>query len=75
MLDVSTFSRMGNPSLNSIARIGVVADGPILFDTDYLLHQYHRGQLAVRFELSRNSPADTSPKISSVSITYEEVAR
>jgi hypothetical protein len=56
-----------------VTQIGIVSDGPILFDADYLLHQYHRGQLVVRFELSRNSPTNASPKISSVSITYEEV--
>jgi hypothetical protein len=74
VLDVSTLSRTGNPSLNNITRIGVASDGPILFDADYLLHQYLRGQLVVRFELSRPSPTAESPKISSVSITYEEVA-
>jgi hypothetical protein len=71
VLDVSTFSRIGNPG--NITQIGIVSDGPILFDVDYLLHQYHRGQLVVRFELSRPSPTAESPKISSVSITYEEV--
>jgi hypothetical protein len=73
VLDASTFSRIGNPSLGNITQIGIVSDGPILFDVDYLLHQYHRGQLVVRFELSRPSPTAESPKISSVSITYEEV--
>jgi len=73
LLDVSTLSRIGNPSLGNITRIGVASDGPILFDADYLLHQYLRGQLVVRFELSRASPIAESPKISSVSITYEEV--
>jgi hypothetical protein len=73
MLDVSTFSRTGNPSLSNITQIGVASDGPILFDVDYLLHQYHRSQLVVRFELSRPSPTAESPKISSISITYEEV--
>jgi hypothetical protein len=73
MLDVSTLSRIGNPSLGNVTRIGVASNGPILFDADYLLHQYLRGQLVVRFELSRASPTAESPKISSVSITYEEV--
>jgi hypothetical protein len=73
LLDVSTLSRIGSPGLSNVTQIGIVSDGPILFDADYLLHQYHRGQLVVRFELSRNSPTDASPKISSVSITYEEV--
>ena len=73
VLDVSTLSRIGNPNLNSIRRIGIVFDGPILFDVDYLFHQYLRGQLVVRFELSRPSPTAESPKISSISITYEEV--
>jgi hypothetical protein len=73
VLDASTFSRIGNPDLTNVTQIGIVSDGPILFDVDYLLHQYHRGQLVVRFELSRPSPTAESPKISSVSITYEEV--
>jgi hypothetical protein len=73
VLDVSTLSRIGNPSLGNVTRIGVASDGPILFDADYLLHQYLRGQLVVRFELSRPSPTAQSPKISSISITYEEV--
>ena len=74
MLDISTLSRTGSPSLGNVARIGVASDGPILFDADYLLHQYLRGQLVVRFELSRASPTAESAKISSVSITYEEVS-
>jgi hypothetical protein len=74
MLDVSSLSRIGNPSLSNVTRVGIVSDGPILFDADYLLHQYLRGQLVVRFELSRPSPTAESPKISSISITYEEVA-
>jgi hypothetical protein len=73
VLDVSTLSRIGDPSLGNITRIGIASNGPILFDVDYLLHQYLRGQLVVRFELSRPSPTAESPKISSVSITYEEV--
>jgi hypothetical protein len=73
VLDVSTLSRIGNPSLGNVTRIGVASNGPILFDVDYLFHQYLRGQLVVRFELSRASPTAESPKISSVSITYEEV--
>jgi hypothetical protein len=73
LLDVSTFSKIGNPSLSNVTRLGVTSNGPTLFDADYLLHQYHRGQLVVRFELSRTSPAVASPKISSISITYEEV--
>jgi len=73
LLDVSTFSKIGNPSLSNVTRLGVTSNGPVLFDADYLLHQYHRGQLVVRFELSRTSPAVASPKISSISITYEEV--
>ncbi len=75
VLDVSTFSRIGDPSLGNVTRIGVVSNGPILFDVDYLLHQYHHGKLVVRFELTRASATSPSPKISSVSITYEEVAR
>jgi len=74
VLDISTLSRIGSPSLGNVARIGVASDGPILFDADYLLHQYLRGQLVVRFELSRASPTAESAKISSVSITYEEVS-
>jgi hypothetical protein len=73
VLDVSTLGRTGDPSLSNITRIGAASDGPILFDADYLLHQYLRGQLVVRFELTRPSPTAESPKISSVSITYEEV--
>jgi len=73
MLDVSTLSRISNPSLGNITQIGVASNGPILFDADYLFHQYLRGQLVVRFELSRPSPTAESPKISSISITYEEV--
>ena len=73
VLDVPTLSRTGNPSLGNITRIGVASNGPILLDVDYLLHQYLRGQLVVRFELSRASPTAESPKISSISITYEEV--
>jgi hypothetical protein len=74
LLDVPTFSRIGSPSLSNITRIGVASNTSILFDVDYLFHQYLRGQLVVRFELSRPSPTAESPKISSVSITYEEVA-
>jgi hypothetical protein len=73
VLDVSTLSKTGDPSLGNITRVGVASNGPILFDVDYLLQQYLRGQLVVRFELSRTSPTAESPKISSVSITYEEV--
>jgi hypothetical protein len=73
VLDVSTFSRIGSPGLSNVTQIGIVSDGPILFDVDYLLHQYVRGQLVMRFELSRTSPTAESPKISSVSIVYEEV--
>jgi hypothetical protein len=73
LLDISTFSRIGNPSLGNITQIGVAINGPILFDADYLMHQYLRGQLVVRFELSRPLPTAESPKISSISITYEEV--
>ena len=36
VLDVSTFSRIGNPSLGNITRIGVASNAPILFDVDYL---------------------------------------
>ena len=68
VLAVSSFSRIGNPNLNNVTRIGVVSDGPILFDVDYLLHQYTHGMIAVRFELSRPSATSSSPKISSVSI-------
>ncbi|MFZ8857428.1 MAG: hypothetical protein ACO2O1_04205, partial [Candidatus Caldarchaeales archaeon] len=74
VLDVSTLSKTGDPSLGNVTRIGIASNGSILFDVDYLLHQYLRGQLVVRFELSRPSPTTESPKISSVSITYEEVA-
>jgi hypothetical protein len=73
VLDVSTLGRTGDPSLGNITRIGVASNAPILFDVDYLFHQYLRGQLVVRFELTRPSPTAESPKISSVSITYEEV--
>ena len=73
VLAITSFSTIGNPSLSNVTRIGVVSDGPILFDVDYLLHQYTHGMIVVRFELSRPSVASPSPKISSVSITYEEV--
>jgi len=73
LLDVSTFSRSGNPNLGSVTRIGIVTNGPILVDSDYLFHQYHRGELVVRFTLSRPSASSQSPKISDLRITYEEV--
>jgi hypothetical protein len=75
VLSIPSFSRIGSPSLSNITRIGIVSDGPILFDVDYLLHQYTHGMIVVRFELSRASRTSPSPKISSVSITYEEVTR
>jgi len=75
VLSVPTFSTVGNPSLSNVARLGIASDGPLLFDVDYLLHQYHHGALIVRFEMSRASASNPSPKISSVIITYEEVTR
>jgi len=75
VLAITSFSRIGNPSLSNTTQIGIVSDGPILFDIDYLLHQYIHGTIIVRFELSRPSATSSSPKISSISITYEEVAR
>ena len=73
VLSIPSFSSIGSPSLNNITQIGIVSDGPILFDIDYLLHQYIHGTIIVRFEISRPSISAQSPKISSVSITYEEV--
>ncbi len=75
VLDVASMNRIGNPSLNNVTRLGVASNEPILFDVDYLLHQYHYGELRVKFEMTRASASNPSPKISSISITYEEVAR
>jgi len=75
VLAITSFSRIGNPSLSNVTQIGVVSDGPILFDVDYLLHQYTHGMIVVRLELSKPCATSSSPKISSISITYEEVAR
>ncbi|MCS7142412.1 MAG: hypothetical protein NZ920_01265 [Aigarchaeota archaeon] len=70
---MSTLSSSGSPNMSNINWISILADYPILIDSDYVFHQYPRGELRVRFELSRPNASAVSPKIRRVVITYEEV--
>ncbi|MCS6787694.1 MAG: hypothetical protein NZ733_00155, partial [Aigarchaeota archaeon] len=71
-VNVGTMTVVGNPT--RVNWIGFSSAYPLLIDSDYVLHELGRERLTVRFNLSRPSATSTSPRISLLTVTYEERA-
>ncbi|MEM1966913.1 MAG: hypothetical protein QXO86_03445 [Nitrososphaerota archaeon] len=69
-LALSTFTRVGNPS--AVNWISILSPRNLLIDSDYVFLSFIREQIRVRYKLSRNSAAQTSPKIRWVKIIWRE---
>ncbi|MEM2257825.1 MAG: hypothetical protein QXI60_01040 [Thermofilaceae archaeon] len=69
-LALATFMRVGNPS--TLNWISILSPRNLLIDSDYVFLSFIREQTRVRFKLSRDSAAQTSPKIRWVKIIWRE---
>jgi len=71
-IDVKTLNKIGSPSLSNINWMSIISPQALLIDSDYILLPATRELLRVKFELSRPSAGNVSPRIKLVRITWKE---
>jgi hypothetical protein len=69
-LSLSSFTRIGNPS--TINKISIISPYILLIDSDHVLLSHTYERLRLRFNLSRPSALNTSPRVGTIRITWRE---